>query len=301
MSDPTSPPSPDEADARRGVLPGDGADPVADDGHTDVEHGGATVRLVWHVRGDSAEATLHVAGTEIGTDDELLTDHDPAGLAGAVGAALGQLAARLADRGVTVIFAVDHPVESLRPLPELAADRAGLSQRRDLFQLRRPLPITDDDQVRSGARPTEVRRFTPDDGERWVRVNNRAFASHPDQGSETLETLNDRLAGSAADQAGFLLADDAERPGELAGFCWTVVHPATADDPELGEIYVVGVDPDRQGEGWGPALVLAGLDHMAGRGVAHAMLYVDESNTAARKLYDRLEFAPHHRRRVYQR
>ena len=116
-----------------------------------------------------------------------------------------------------------------------------------------------------------------------------------------VETLADRLALPSVDPAGFLVADDPERPGELGGFCWTIVHPRTASDPAIGEIYVIGVDPSRQGERWGPALVLAGLDHLAAAGITQAMLYVDQANGAARGLYKKLGFKSNHRRRVYQR
>jgi len=68
--------------------------------------------------------------------------------------------------------------------------------------------------------------------------------------------------------------------------------------PGSGEIYVIAVDPAHHGEGLGAALVLAGLDHMTERGVTTATLYVDETNTAARSLYNRLGFVVHHRRRV---
>ncbi len=144
--------------------------------------------------------------------------------------------------------------------------------------------------------PARARRRSP----AWIRANNRAFADHPDQGAETEATLDARLAEPWFDPAGFLLVDDPDRPGELAGSCWTKVHPATADEPALGEIYIIGVDPSQQGSGLGAALVLAGLDHLAARGLATALLFVEADNRPALALYDRLGFAPHGRRRVYE-
>ncbi|MGI8755225.1 MAG: mycothiol synthase [Acidimicrobiales bacterium] len=200
-------------------------------------------------------------------------------------------------------LAADHPVDSLDALAEAVADAAGLAGRRDLLQLRRPLPVAAGHAVRASAPPLAVRPIhlseRSGDVGAWLRANNRAFARHPDQGTETTQTLARRLAADGADASGFLVADDPERPGELSGFCWTKVHGPTKADPALGEIYVIGVDPSHQGEGLGPSFVLAGLDHLAGRGLAVANLYVDADNDAARRLYDRLGFATHARRRVY--
>ncbi|NUS62933.1 MAG: GNAT family N-acetyltransferase, partial [Saccharothrix sp.] len=73
--------------------------------------------------------------------------------------------------------------------------------------------------------------------------------------------------------------------GRLLGFHWTKAHTA-----ELGEVYVVGVDPDAQGGGLGKAITLAGLAHLRAAGLTEVMLYVESDNAAALAVYDRLGF-----------
>jgi mycothiol synthase len=164
------------------------------------------------------------------------------------------------------------------------ADDAGLVLVREVLQLRRPLPA-------APAPPLEVRPFRPGiDDEAFLTVNNRAFRWHPDQSGWTADDLRRAEAEPWFDTDGFLLH---EIDGRLAGFCWTKVHPPSATDPALGEIYVIAADPDFTGIGLGRALTLAGLEHLAGQGLTVGMLHVEGTNVAARGLYDALGFTLH--------
>lgn len=247
-------------------------------------------------RGDTLEIEIEVdraAGTDAPADDHLVE---------ATAHGIGEILQLPAAHGANVHLAADHRPDHLSALPEAVADRLGFTARRDLLQLRRPLPVPADHEARSGpsvsTRPIEP--GGPDEGA-WIRVNNRSFAAHPDQGQESPVTLHARMDEPWFDPSGFLVADDSDRLGELSGFCWTKVHLPADGDPMMGEIYVIGVDPSHRGEGLGPAFVLAGLDHLAGRGIATSVLYVDADNDPAVRLYDRLGFHTHARRRVYTR
>ena len=177
------------------------------------------------------------------------------------------------------------------PAAEALATGMGFERSRVLWQLRRSLhaplgPAELPEGVtmrafRPGADETEV-----------IALNARAFAAYPDQGGWTLADLERREQEAWFDPAGFFLA---ECEGRIVGFHWTKVHgsdpsPDSHGHEPIGEVYVLGIDPEFQGRGLGAALTLIGLRHLRARGLAQVMLYVDESNPRAIALYERLGF-----------
>ena len=170
--------------------------------------------------------------------------------------------------------------------PHIASvlERMGFEEERELRQLRRSLPPEDSPHFRLNVR---VRAFAPGtDEEAWLEVNNRAFAGHPENGRWTMEVLKDRMLQPWFSAEGVRMA---WIDGTLAGFCWTKRH-----DDELGEIYIIAVDPAFQRHGLGRALVLEGMRHLADQGLSSVMLYVDADNRAGLALYDELGFRLDH-------
>ncbi len=251
----------------------------------DLLAGGATGFVGVRVLGPDGlpAAYAQVSATAGGAELEVVGDQ-PSARGDAAETALD---AHLADGGGHVTWWVDDPS------PDVTAIAAayGLTPERSLYEMRRALP-----HERHATIATRAFRPGSADEAAWLDVNNRAFAGHPEQGGWTVATLATRLAADWFSAEGFRLH---EQDGRLAGFCWTKVHPATADAPALGEIYVIAADPDFAGRGLGSELTLAGLDSLAERGITTANLYVDAANQAALGMYTRLGFHIHRTRTAF--
>lgn len=188
----------------------------------------------------------------------------------------------------------------------------GLERVRSLYQMRRPLPL--EPELLSRTRDVTLRPFRAGlDDDDFLRVNNRAFSWHPEQGGWTIEQLEATMSEDWFDPEGFLIHesgtdddstaapkdDQGDGPGTIDGFCWTKIHPAGDADPAMGEIFVIAADPSTHGTGLGRALTVGGLGYLSGRGLTVGMLYVEHDNDSAVALYERLGFTVHHTQAAY--
>ncbi|MFI7669751.1 mycothiol synthase [Nocardia sp. NPDC049526] len=179
-----------------------------------------------------------------------------------------------------------------RAAAQALAARLGLRVARELWQMRRSLatPELPDLVVPEG---NALRTYEgPADDAELLRVNNAAFAWHPEQGGWTARDIAVRREESWFDPKGLFIAVDPADPGRILGFHWTKVH--YEQNPPVGEVYVVGIDPAAQGRGLGRLLTLAGLRYLRERDLPEVLLYTEADNTAAVRTYTRLGFEPAH-------
>ncbi|WP_018686775.1 mycothiol synthase [Actinokineospora enzanensis] len=196
-----------------------------------------------------------------------------------IGSALVDAVLERAPADVRLWAHGDHPgAARIAEARGLGRVRELLTMRLDLADAALPEPVWPD-----GVR---VREFVPGaDEDALVAVNKRAFDWHPEQGALTAADVVATEAEPWFDPAGlFLAVDGADR---VLGFHWTKVH--TGDEP-VGEVYVVGVDPQAQGGGLGKALTLVGLTHLRALGLRTVMLYVEADNAPAVAVYGRMGF-----------
>jgi len=258
----------------------DGVRPLSEQVMLDLRYAGTDdTRHVLLFSGERLVGYGHLDLSDPVRADAEIAALDPAGIRAVVDVAIAESRNRLG------IWARGQNSRAIGVLTEL-----GFRDVRVLLQLRRSL-------AESLADPTwpagvTVRSFVVGrDEPAWLAVNNLAFASHPDQSGWTRDDIDQREREPWFDPAGFFLA---ERAGELVGFHWTKVHEAepagTQPAERIGEVYVVGVAPSMQGQHLGSALTAVGLIHLREQGLATVMLYVDESNTSAVNVYERLGF-----------
>ena len=205
-----------------------------------------------------------------------LVVHPSARGKGVGSALLGQVLDAAGDAPLRAWSHTDHPAAAR------LASSYDFEKVRELWVMRRPTSLALPELVLPDG--IIVRGFRDSDTSELLRLNAASFAAHPEQGGMDEASFAERTAEPWFDPAGLLVAED--ESGRLVAFHWTKQH-----SPELGEVYVVGVDPSLQGQGMGRLVTLAGLHHLAGLGVSEVILYVESDNAPAIAVYrDKLGF-----------
>lgn len=254
----------------------DGIEPVSEQALPGVVAAG-TLRAVREIDGEvAAYVHLTLAHAEHPATAEIAVD--PRFRGRGVGLELVTAALRRGGDGTSVWAHGD------RPAARALAARLGLAPARELLQMRRslrePLPEL---VVPEGI---ALRTYAgPDDDAELLRINNAAFAWHPEQGNWTEHELVARRAEPWWEPAGLFLAIESAGAHRTLGFHWTKVHREN-----LGEVYVVAVDPAAQGRGLGRLLTLAGLHHLREKSLDVVLLYTEADNVAAVRTYEKLGF-----------
>ena len=240
----------------------DGVEPIDEAARMSLAHRGLTGTRVWLDEGGFA----------------LLRGHDldvvvaPARRGQGLGRALVATALAEVSEEVTAWSHADHPAAAA------LAREFGFEAVRALWVMARDAGAVEVPEVDG----VTIRGYRDSDADEVLRVNAAAFAHHPEQGSMDAANLAERMAEPWFDPAGLLVADEGDR---LLAFHWTKQH-----SPELGEVYVVAVDPTAQGRGLGRAVTAAGLAHLASVGVRRVILYVESDNEPAIATYSKLGF-----------
>lgn len=188
-----------------------------------------------------------------------------------------ELLQRIADTGELHVWA-HGDLPGAQPL----AAKVGFAPVRTLLKLERDMtdPISEGPDIDGVA----IRTYRPGaDDAAFLELNARSFANHPEQGAMTQTDLDQRVTADWFDADGFFLA---ERDGALIGFHWTKTHT----DPDVGEVYIVGIDPSAQGLGLGTLLTARGLRYLQDSGYARVVLYVEGDNERALGVYRGLDF-----------
>lgn len=189
-----------------------------------------------------------------------------------IGRALLQAAQQhVASHGGGVLRTWVH--EMTAPITALAAEAVVA---RTLLVLRRSLAVLP-------VAPTGTRPLAAGERDAWLALSNAAFLGHPENGGWSRQDLNWRMDSGWSDLARWPVL---EVDGELVAGVWTKVVPGES----TGELNVVAVDPRHQGRGLGSVVVGQALHDLRSAGCTEAVLYVDEANESAVRLYRRHGF-----------
>jgi len=178
-----------------------------------------------------------------------------------------------------------HTLWAFRSRQIEAANRLGYVGGRSVLRMSAPMA----DVVRVPSSGVSVVPMAEADVGAIVAINNRAFADHPEQAAMTSESFDVLSRSRWFDPDGVAVA---RCEGGIVGFCVT-----KAEGSGVGEIYLLAVDPNSEGSGYGAMLASAGFEWLARRGATTASVWVDSTNHGAIRIYRKLGLAEDFRNR----
>lgn len=208
--------------------------------------------------------------------------------AGVGGALLDEAAARARAAGLSVID-VD--------VPEADAERRRAFGARGWAHVRTHLHLRRDATERAGVPvPPEmtVRPAERGDAQAVTNVQNAAFAGSWGYAPNVVEEIEYRMFDMPdAPPDPVLLLEEA---GVVVGYCWGHLDASRG----AGIVGMVGVLPERQGQGLGRVITGAGVDRLLELGASPLEITVDSENPPAVRVYERLGFAVRRRSFWYE-
>ena len=135
-----------------------------------------------------------------------------------------------------------------------------------------------------------LRDVRPDDADAWAAVNNAAFSWHPEQGGQDPADYRRRTGENDFDPRTVVIAERTD-DGRVLGFHETKRHAEHPSGLAMGEVHVIGVDPEVHARGLGRALLVEGMARMIADGAEAIELYVESDNEKALPLYRDVGFS----------
>ena len=191
---------------------------------------------------------------------------------------------RTRDLGITTIH-----VNILRdsPMAKQLLTKMGFTFVRRFLELRLDLSETDLPEI-SKISP-RCRPLQPTEEGRLTQLQNRSFTGTWGFNPNTVEEIIYRISLPNSSPDDIFLTFDSDKP---IGYCWTRIESWEKKAPGegTGRIYMLGVDPDYRGKGFGRQLLLVGLSYLKSKSLRVVELTVDNENKAARALYESVGF-----------
>lgn len=144
------------------------------------------------------------------------------------------------------------------------------------------------------------RNLRPGEEDQLTAIQNRAFSGTWGFNPNTREEISYRIHSSTCSPEDVIMVYRQDRP---IAYCWTRIfhEDPRAGSVSLGEIHMLGVDPEYRKQSIGKNVLLAGLSHLEDKGVELVELTADSEMPAALALYESVGFEKYKRTEWYEK